>query len=177
MTWPARFREAEANYAQFYTQPPLALSVTRLYASEKGELESIGRSRIELLKPGEVSAPELAKVVANGSKVAGVHYNVEAGGVFTVAVGPENMETFVSTDWEPRAWTPIAPDTSATIRLPDTVHALSKETTLILLYRRAASRMRHKTAKRGPLHVKAPLGRKTRRARKGLKDVVLKHNT
>ena len=177
MSWPARFREAEANYAQFYTQPTSGVSVMRLYASADGELESVGRSHTDLVEPGALSGEELSEAVAKGASVGGVHYRLAAAGVFTVALGPESIETFVSTEWEPSAWSSIDVDAPGPIRLADTVHALGKETTLVLLYRRKASRARRQTARREPLHLRRPPTRTTRRSRKGLKAVAVKHHT
>ena len=173
LNWPARFREAEENYAQFYTQRPTSISVLRLYASDTGDLESVGRTRETLVEPGTFSDKEIAHVIAKGASVGDKRYSLTAGGVFTVAIEPESVESFVATDWEPNAWVQFDVNSVPSINLPDTVHALGKETTLILVYRRRARHARRQTARRDQLQIKSQAARTTRRSRKGLKKLVI----
>ena len=174
MNWPSRFREQEANYSQFYTQPAKSIWIMRLYAGDTGDLESVKRSHHDLESAGTFSEKELGKVIAQGSHIGDAHYRLTAGGVFSVSIGPESVESFVATDWKPDAWTPVDVANTSAIELPDTVHALSRETTLVLVYKRRPATKRRQTARVSVTHGAGAATRTTRRRRKGLKRLVLR---
>ena len=172
-TWPARFRELERNYDQFYTTKPSSAGVFCLYAGCNGELQSVRETRITLETDGVLSESEVRRVAARRARVGGASYTLASGGLFTVSVQPQDMEEFVATDWQPESWTPLDVKTPPSISLPETVHALGQETSLVLLFRRRKADKRH-TARRAPGREK---GRDTRRNRKGLKTEPPGHAT
>lgn len=173
LNWPVRFREKEKNYAQFYTRPTESVSILKLYADGNGDLESVRRTRYQLAVAGTLSGEELSKMVAQGVCVGGARYRVAAGGIFTVAIGPESMEPFVATDWEPDAWVPVDVSAAPSISFPETVHALGRETTLVLVLRRRPAAKKRQTARRITVVPPAAHARTTRRLRKGLKGLAL----
>jgi hypothetical protein len=174
MNWPARFREEEANYSQFYTQPTKSICIMRLYAGMSGDLESVKRSHHDLEKEGTFSERELGKVIAQGSHIGSTRYRLTTGGVFSVAIGPESVESFVATDWKPDVWTPLDVSSTSSIELPETVHALGRETTLVLVYRQRPAVKKRQTARVSVANSATASARTTRRPRKGLKRLTLK---
>ena len=170
MRWPVLFRQEEESYAKFYAQPIRSIWVVRLYAGRDGQLQSVKKARQELLEPGVLSEDEFRGAAAKGSRLGEEHYRLGTGGVFSVSVGPDDIETFAGTDWSPEAWRHIDVSKPQPIRFPETVHILGQETTMFLLYRSRSLIQARQTARCSP---SVPPSRRTRRSGKGLKRLTL----
>mgnify|MGYP004158573351 CR=1 FL=1 len=170
MRWPVLFRQEEANYAQFYSQPTRSIWTVRLYVDQDGQLESVKKARQHLQAPGVFSEDEFRAAAARGSRLGDKQYRLGACGVFSVAVGPDDIEAFVGTDWSPEAWRSIDVSNPQSVQFPETVYTLGQETTIFLLYRLRPSAQARLTARHPP---PAPSSRRTRRIGKGLKRLTL----
>ena len=175
MEWPAQFREAERNYAQFYVSRIESLAIFCLYVGRNNNLESVHQGRVTLEQPGKMTGEELKQVAARCSQLGGVSYRLSKGGVFCLGIGPDDIIPFISTDWEPDAWTSLDIACATDISLPDAVHTLGEQSSLILLFRARAHESR-KTARRTPGLRRMRVTRRSH-GRKGLKAVRTQMNT
>ena len=145
-----------------------APSLFCLYVDARNEVASVHKAKIPLTPGGTLSSDTLSQAAARCSTLGCETYRLVSGGVFHADVPPNEMIRFVTTDFEPKAWTALDLKSQDDIHFPDAAPALADVASVILLFKPRESYGR-KTARRSMIANPSARGTRRVRCRKGRK--------